>query len=403
MGHDDHSLDQLRLDRTISTGPRVGRWRAPVVAIVLIIVLGFAWRFFAGSRPVPVHTLVVRDIAGDRRSVLNASGYVTARRAATVSSKVTGKVVEVLIEEGARVGAGQVLARLDASNVQASLALAEAQVEAALAALEETRARLDQAEKELHRVAGLSEARVATEADLDNAQAEVKSLRARLGRQEKDAAVVRREVAIWRQQLDDTIIRAPFAGVVTSKNAQPGEMISPVSAGGGFTRTGIGTIVDMDSLEIEVDVNESFINRVVPGQAVEASLDAYPDVKMPCQVKAIIPAADRQKATVKVRVSFDRPDPRILPDMGVKVTFRASHEAAAATGFPIPSKAIRTNGKQSTVLVVVNGRIEVRPVQADSRPGEEVFVTSGLSSGDTIVVKGPAELAAGTRVEEARK
>ena len=135
---------------------------------------------------------------------------------------------------------------------------------------------------------------------------------------------------MWQQQMDDMIIRAPFDGVVTTKDAQPGEMISPVSAGGGFTRTGIGTIVDMNSLEIEIDVNESYINRVEPGQPVEATLDAYPDWKIPCKVIAIIPTADRQKSTVKVRVGFDKLDPRILPEMGVKVAFRRQRPAATA-------------------------------------------------------------------------
>ena len=144
---------------------------------------------------------------------------------------------------------------------------------------------------------------------------------AHLAQQKLDVVVAERNVALWQQQMDDMIIRAPFDGVVTTKDAQPGEMISPVSAGGGFTRTGIGTIVDMDSLEIEIDVNESYINRVEPGQPVEATLDAYPDWKIPCKVIAIIPTADRQKSTVKVRVGFDQLDPRILPDMSVKVAF----------------------------------------------------------------------------------
>lgn len=403
MAHDDHALDQLRLDRTRSLLPRRPRWRVPVAILVILLVAAVGGRRFARTRPIAVKTLVVREIAGDDRSVLNASGYVTARREATVSSKVTGKVIELAIEEGMRVTAGQVLAKLDASNVEASLALAQAQVDAATAGLEETRARIDQAERELRRVKSLAELGVTTRADYDNADAEVKSLQARIGRQQKEAEVARREVAVWQQQLDDTIIRAPFAGVVTAKNAQPGEMISPMSAGGGFTRTGIGTIVDMDSLEIEVDVNESFINRVQTGQAVEATLDAYPEVHFPCKVAAIIPSADRQKATVKVRVAFDKLDPRILPDMGVKVSFRAAADATAKRGFSVPAKAIRQLDGRAAVLVVVAGRIEARPITADAQRGEDAFITQGLKAGDKVVVDGPEGLAAGALVEEAHR
>jgi RND family efflux transporter MFP subunit len=371
--------------------------------VLILFLAGLGARHYANSRPLAVRTLVVREIAGDDRSVLNASGYVTARREATVSSKITGKVMEVLIEEGMRVASGQVLARLDDSNVQASLALAQAQVEAASAGLEETRARVDQAERELRRVDSLTEVGVATRADLDNANAEVKSLRARLGRQAKEAEVARREAEVWLQQREDTVIRAPFAGVVTAKNAQPGEMISPMSAGGGFTRTGIGTLVDMDSLEIEVDVNESFINRVQTGQVVEATLDAYAEVHFPCKVIAIIPSADRQKATVKVRVGFDKLDPRILPDMGVKVSFRAPADTSAKRGFNIPAKAVRQQEGRAFVLVLVNGRAEARTITADAQRGEDAFVVEGLTAGDKVIVDGPEALAAGALVVEGHR
>jgi len=403
MSSPDHPLDQLRLDRSASTRPRPRRKRWLIVLICLAVVFLAAAHRMSKNRAVDVRTLVVREVAGDQRSVLNASGYVTARRAATVSSKVTGKVIEVLIEEGQRVPAGQILARLDASNVQASLNLAQAQLEAAEASLVETRVRLEQAEKESRRIAALASAQIAAEAEKDNAEAELNSLRARLARQEKDVAVARSECAVWKQQLEDTIIRAPFAGVVTVKNAQPGEMISPISAGGGFTRTGIGTLVDMDSLEIEVDVNESFLNRVQPGQAVEAALDAYPDVKMPCKVIAIIPAADRQKATVKVRVGFDKTDARTLPDMGAKVSFRAPAENRASHGFTVPAKAVHRQGAETTVTVIVQGLAEIRPVQADPAQGEEALVTSGLQAGDHVVVDGPADLKPGQRVVENRR
>ncbi len=211
-----------------------------------------------------------------------------------------------------------------------------------------------------------------------------------------------RQVAMWQQQMDDLIIRAPFAGVVTTKAAQPGEMISPVSAGGGFTRTGIGTIVDMESLEIEIDVNESYINRVEAGQAVEATLDAYPQWKIPCKVIAIIPTADRQKSTVKVRVGFDKLDPRILPEMGVKVAFRdtAGSAPANARAVAIPKVALRQQDGRDVVLVFLNGKAERRAVTVSSTMGEETVVSAGLATGEKVIVDSPAGLSDGVAVKE---
>src|SRR5438045_668918 len=331
MSGDKPTLDDLRIDRA-APARAVPKTTLIIVALILaVVVLGFVW-WFSRPKPVVVRTLLVQAPASStgEKTLLNASGYVTARREATVASKVTGKVIEVLVEEGMKIEAGQILARIDSSNVDKSLRLAEAQSESARKALDETKANLEQAERELARFTQLAANKVASQSDLDRAEAEAKSLRARLEKQKADIVVSERDVAQWQQQLDDTIIRAPFAGIVTSKNAQPGEMISPMSAGGGFTRTGICTLVDMSSLEIEVDVNESYINRVEPGQRVEATLDSYPDWHIPSKVIAVIPAADRQKATVKVRVGFEKLEPRILPDMGVKVAFQGAEETQPA-------------------------------------------------------------------------
>jgi RND family efflux transporter MFP subunit len=359
--------------------------------------------WLAAGSPAPVATAVAREVAvGGQRTVLNASGYVTARRQATVSSKVTGKVIEVMIEEGMVVEEGEVLARLDASNVKASFDLAEAKLRAARASLSETEVRIREAGLDLHRIARLVDEKVASQAELDRARAEADSLRARLVRLQEDVTVAGRELALWRQQLEDTVIRAPFDGVVVTKNAQPGEMISPVSAGGGFTRTGIGTIVDMSSLEIEVDVNEAYINRVVPDQPVTATLDAYPDWQIPSHVIAIVPTADRQRATVRVRIGFASLDPRVLPDMGVKVAFQeALEESESSLAVVVPSAAVRSQSGRDTVLVVqTGGRIERRAVR--TQPGDEgtTLVISGLAAGETVVVEGPAELAEGDRVQE---
>jgi RND family efflux transporter MFP subunit len=342
---------------------------------------------------------------GGLKTLLNASGYVTARRQATVSSKVTGKVIEVLVEEGMKIEANQVLARIDDVNVRASLHLAEAQLESARQALKETRANLDNAQRELERFKKLEANNIASASDVDRADATAKSLQARLEYQAAQVVVAEKEVAQWKQQLDDTIVRAPFAGVVTVKNAQPGEMISPMSAGGSFTRTGICTLVDMSSLEIEVDVNESYINRVEAGQRVTATLDSYPEWQIPAKVIAIIPTADRQKATVKVRVGFDQLDPRILPDMGVKVAFQSNADSngPAARSITIPKAAVREQDGRSIVWVVRDGRVERRAVTVASGTGDEATLAGGLNGGEKVVVEGADNLVDGARVVETKQ
>jgi len=352
-----------------------------------------------------VRTAVAREIGGASgdHTVLNASGYVTARRAATVSSKVTGKVVEVLIEEGMKVKEGQVLARLDDTNIKTSLNVAQAQLESTRAALDETRAQLKQANQEYQRITELAKQHIASQSDLDLAESNAKSLQAHLAQQEVDVTVADRTVAMWQQQMDDMIIRAPFDGIVTTKDAQPGEMISPVSAGGGFTRTGIGTVVDMDSLEIEIDVNESYINRVQPGQPVVATLDAYPEWKIPCKVIAIIPTADRQKSTVKVRVGFDQLDPRILPEMSVKVAFRETGGGSTANHTVlVPKSAMQSQDGRDVVFVVQHGRAERRAVTVIDTQGDDSVLSAGVSAGESVVADPPAGLIDGMPVR-ARK
>ena len=372
------------------------------MAVIILAIGAAAWRL-GQPDPVAVRTAAARDATGPSgdRTVLNASGYVTARRDATVSSKVTGKVTEVLVEEGLRVKEGQILARLDDTNVQASLQLAHAQLNSAQTTLEETRVRLNEAEQELQRQTSLKDKRVAAQADFDHAEAAAKAWRARLAQQQSELIVAERTVGIWQQQADDMTIRAPFAGIVTSKNAQPGEMISPMSSGG-FTRTGICTIVDMESLEIEIDVNESYINRVTPGQQVDATLDAYPEWKIPCKVIAIIPTADRQKSTVKVRVGFDQLDPRILPEMAVKVAFRdtGARAATASRAVIVPKGAVRTIDGRDVVFVVAHDRAERRAVTVTGTIGDETTLSAGVSGGEKVVVEAPAILADGATVKE---
>jgi RND family efflux transporter MFP subunit len=312
--------------------------------------------------------------------------------------------MEVLIEEGKRVETEQVLARLDDTNVRASLKLAEAQLVSAQAALEETKVRIKEADLNLKRFSDLSRNQITSQADLDHVEAEAASLKAHLVQQTADVAVAREQIATWKQQVEDTVIRAPFGGIVTSKNAQPGEMISPISAGGGFTRTGIGTIVDMESLEIEVDVNESYINRVQANQPVEAMLDAYPEWKIACHVIAIIPSADRNKSTVKVRVGFDKLDPRILPEMSVKVAFRESGgtttSASASKSVAIPKSALAAQDGRDIVFVVYNGRAESRTVTVANTGGDSTTISSGLAAGEKVIVDLPRGLTNGIAVRE---
>jgi RND family efflux transporter MFP subunit len=399
------ALDDLRIRRSDKPESNLRIRPVAIGIFVLVLTAGVIW-WLTRPKAIEVRTTVAREIGGASgdHTVLNASGYVTARRAATVSSKVTGKVIEVLIEEGMKVKEGQVVARLDDTNVKASLAVAQAQLESARAALDETRAQLKQANQEFQRITELAKQHIASQSDLDLAESNAKSLQAHLAQQEVDVTVADRTVATWQQQLDDMTIRAPFAGIVTTKDAQPGEMISPVSAGGGFTRTGIGTVVDMDSLEIEIDVNESYINRVQPGQPVVATLDAYPEWKIPCKVIAIIPTADRQKSTVKVRVGFDQLDPRILPEMSVKVAFRETSggPATANRTVLVPKTAVQSRDGRDAVFVVQRDRVERRAVTVIDTQGDDSVLSVGVSAGESVVVDPPAGLTDGMLVR-ARK
>src|SRR5436305_2960351 len=407
MVSDKPSLEGLRIDRAATVdgtgGPR--RWWIVLFA-VMVLGAGAAW-WLTRPRPAPVRTAAVLARSGGAATagaVLNASGYVTARRRATVSSKITAKVVDVLVEEGMEVKEGQVLAHLDDVLPRKQLALAEAQLASARRNLTENEVRLRQARLSQERMRRLKEQGVSAQADLDAANAEADSFAARLEVGRQDVEVAERQVALRRQDVEDTVIRAPFSGVAVTKDAQPGEMISPISAGGGFTRTGICTLVDMKSLEVEVDVNESYIHRVKPGQRAMATLDAYPDWQIPCRVIMPVPTADRQKATVKVRLGIEQLDPRILPDMGVKVAFLGDAQEGAAPGRPvvtIPRAAVRKDGDRDVVLVIQGNKVERRAVglaAGTAGNNDAAVVTSGLAAGEQVVVEGPADLKDGATV-----
>ena len=390
-------LAALRIERDPLPPPR-RRWVRWAVGLALLLAAGAGgWAWVNRPRPVAVEVATVTSrAAGTQAAVLNATGYVTARRRATVSSKVTGRVVEVNVEEGKAVRQGDILARLDDAVIRASLQLLEAEREAARRAVTESEVRLDEARRQLARRERLHAEGLVTDADLDQGRADVLSLEARIAAGREQVTVVERQIGLRRTELEDMVIRAPFTGVAVSKDAQPGEMVSPVSAGGGFTRTGISTIVDMQSLEIEVDVNESYINRVTPGQRVTAVLDAYPDWSIPAAVITTVPTADRQKATVLVRIGFEALDARILPDMGVKVTFlRDEAEGAAVEARPVslvPRTAIRADGGTSYAMVVRDASVERRAIQVGGTDGDRVEVTAGLAAGERVVVSPPADL-----------
>ena len=405
-------LASLRIDSSArGGGSRRGVW---ILVVILGAVVAGGWLWSRRVEAADVKTAVVAAETGAGPApgaVLNASGYVTARRRATVSSKVTGKVLQVYIEEGTAVRKGEVLARLDDSQLRAALNVGQAQLEAARRAAAEDQAKLREAERTLQRRRQLLKEGVIGRAELDTAESEVDSLKARIAMAQQQVEVAGSQVKAIQTDLNDMVVRAPFDGVAISKDAQPGEMISPVSAGGGFTRTGIGTIVDMSSLEIEVDVSESYINRVRPEQPVEAVLDAYPDWRIPAHVITTVPSADRQKATVRVRIGFDREskdkklDPRILPDMGVKVSFlneRApvTQEARPRARLLVPKTAVRTENGTSLVFVVREDRLERRAVRVGAADGDRVEVISGINAGERVVVDGPPTLVDGARVKE---
>ena len=399
-------LDALKIDREDRPGARSGAPKIAIVVVVLIAAAGAGAFWLLRPRPILVRTALVE--AGSRQSngvptLLNASGYVTARRQATVSSKITGKVVEVLVEEGMKVEKDQVLARLDATQIGQGLGLAEAQLSTARRLTEENDAQLKEASIRKRRTRELVDGGVASASDWDAIEAEVAVFEARRATQSERIRAAEREVDIARQNLADTVIRAPFAGVAISKNAQPGEIISPMSAGGGFTRTGISTIVDMSSLEIEVDVNEAYIQRVQAGQKVEATLDAYRDWPIPAHVITTIPAADRQKATVTVRIAFDQLDPRILPEMGIKVAFLGEPAASGATArvVRVPRAAVRgTTGQEFAFVVKADKTLERRAITLGPGGDDPAEVVAGLSESERVVVAGPAELSGGTKVAE---
>ena len=404
MNNKSELLSQLRIDRDAKTSERtIWPWVASGVVAVLLVVGGY--QLLSEKAPLSVKVQMARmaTVDSSSASVLDATGYVVARRQANVSSKVTGRVLEVLIEEGMTVAKNQIVARLEDVNARKSFDVTNAEMNAAKAQVSEVRARLHEAKLNFERNNTLVQKQLVSQAAFDVAKANYESLKAQLNNREEMVKVNEKLIAQQKQNLDDYIIRAPFAGVVIAKTSQPGEMISPISAGSGFTRTGICTLVDMTSLEIEVDVNESYIQRVHAGQLAEAVLEAYPEWKIPAKVAAIIPTADRQKATVKVRVAFQNLDPRILPDMGVKVSFLnpepvEKQKPKEPLGIRVPTTAVRSDNENKFVYVVKDGVAQERKVKLNASYGSDVYISEGLSAGEDFVVEISPQLKNGVKI-----
>ncbi|MDR7334949.1 efflux RND transporter periplasmic adaptor subunit [Roseateles asaccharophilus] len=400
-------LKELRIDgahrEDHGGGPPKWVWGMAAGVLVLALVGGAAWWYVAGNKPIAVQTVTVKanGQGGAANVVLQATGYVTARRMATVSAQITGTLTEVLIDEGFKVKKGQVLARLDDTGLRAARAAAQAQVRTAEANLGQLRAQLAQAQADERRQAELSAAGMTTRQSREQAGTAVKTVAAQLEAAQRQIEAAQAQARQADVNFDYATVRAPFDGVVTARAAQVGEIISPLSAGGGFTRTGVGTIVDMDSLEVGVDVNEAYIAQVKPDMPCEAVLDAYPDWRIPARVVAVIPSADRGKATVKVRVALEQKDERVVPDMGVRVSFLAAKPKAEAKPVPgvlLPPDAVVERAGAQVVFAVNEGRAEQRTVKLGGDVGKFRLATEGVKAGETVVVSPPAELKSGSTV-----
>ena len=391
MSDKSELLNELSIDRSTSTG-----YKKPILIFLTVAIVGGAsfigWYLYKGEAAPVVSTVLASPAEQEVKdeSVLDATGYVIARRSATVSSRIAGRVSSVTVEEGMAVEKGQLLATLDDSITRAQLEVSRESLATQVVSLKQLFSQLEKAKRDLERLQKLSQEQFASENLIDDAAHQVEQLRISIERAEQEIKLAESSVTLQETYLADYDIRAPFSGIVIAKSAQPGEMIAPV-AGGGFTRTGICTIVDMDSLEVEIEVNEQYINRVTPGQQVTVQLTAYPDTQMPAEVIAIIPTADRSRATVKVRVKLNQRDSRVLPDMGVKVAFLEEGEQAQLrqilTGVVIPKSAVDNRTSKPRVWVVKNDVVSSREVDVLDASDTTVRIPEGIRVGERVVTQ----------------
>ena len=404
---DANLLSQLHIagaEREPVNGGRQ-RWLWLVIgSVVVVVLLVGAGGWFLLARPIAVRTVaaVAPGVGGSGGAVLQATGYVTARRQATVSTQISGTLTKVLIEEGDHVKAGQVIARLEDSALRAGLGAAQANVQAAQAQAVQLQAQLAQAEADARRQSELAASGMIAKQVAEQSRTAVASFTAQLDARRREVDAARAQFTQAKVNFDYTVVRAPFAGVVTEKTAQVGEIVSPFSAGGGFTRTGVGTIVDMDSLEVDVDVNEAYIGQVAPDMPAQAVLDAYPDWKIPAHVIAIVPTADRGKATVKVRVALEQKDGRLVPNMGARVSFlgqKASAATQAPKGVLVPAEAVAQRDGRSVVFVVEGGKAQLRAVTPAAQDvGAMKLLPQAVKVGERVVLSPPPSLHDGAEI-----
>jgi len=399
-----HDLGTLRIPDTKRRSGSFGKRLALFFGLLVILGGASGAIYSLRSRSAEVEVVAARSSAGagGREALLNASGYVTPQRRATIAAKITGRVTGVFFDEGTHVHTGQLLATLDDSDAKKALGSAVADRNSSKAAIADYQVQLRNARILLQRTEELQKAGVQPQQQLDDARTAADSLQPKIDLAQAQVQAAEARIVEAQQAVDNCTIRAPYDGIVVSKDAQVGEMVSPISAGGGFTRTGIATVVDMQSNEIEVDVNEAYIARVKPGQPVTAVLDAYPDWQIPAKVRTIIPSADRQKATVKVRISFLKLDPRILPDMGIKVTFLGDEQPRQSSARPailVPQNAVHDDNGTKIVMVVKDNKAERRAVTVGGSRGSDTEIIAGLGVGDQVIVRGPENLRDGQSVE----
>lgn len=404
---DANLLNALRIDSPQREDEGRGAWRWWALGLGLLFAVaalaGAGWWFLAGRAvAVQTATALAPSAGGTGGAILQATGYITARRQATVSTQMTGTLTQVLIEEGDRVQKGQVLARLDDSAPRASLGVAQANLRTAQAQVGQAQAQLAQAEADARRQDMLAASGMISPQVAEQARTAVATYAAQLEARRREVEAAQAQLVQAQVNFDYTVVRAPFAGVIIAKSAQVGEIVSPLSAGGGFTRTGVGTIVDMDSLEVDVDVNEAYIGQLKPDMPAEAVLDAYPDWRVPAHVIAIVPTADRGKATVKVRVALEQKDPRLLPDIGVRISFLGSKAPVAAQvpkGVLVPASAITQRDGRSVVFVVADGKAQQRNVAPAAQDvGAMKLLPEAVKAGERVVLAPPADLRDGADV-----